>query len=288
MQTFIEVDHFQTPKASKRIEGDAFLCRKMPTENRLITVLSDGLGSGVKAGVLSTLTATMALTCISGNIPIERTARIINRTLPICSERKIRYATFTIVDISHDQEVKILEYDNPPYLLVRNGELVEIHKTTLRLPNRYRKEEGVQVSMFRAEPGDRLVFFSDGVVQSGMGTSAMPLGWGMAGVKAFVQQTILRDPTISARELARKVVQKSLWNDSLEAKDDVTCGVVYFRNPRKTLILTGPPFYSERDKELGELFRTYPGKKILCGGTTANIIARELGKKVTVQLNWLF
>ncbi len=284
MHTFIEVDHYQCPKGGHRMEGDVFLSRKNSTENRVISVLSDGLGSGVKAGVLSTLTATMAITCVAGDIPIERTAQIIHQTLPVCSERRIRYATFTIVDIGQNQEVRILEYDNPPYVLIRDGELVEVPKTVARLPSRYGRKTMIFVSSFVAQPGDRIVVFSDGVVQSGIGTQAMPLGWGNAGVRRFLRELVQRDLTISARELAQRVVQKSLWNDALEAKDDITCGVLYFRNPRRTLVLTGPPIAPERDKELASIFSVYKGKKIICGGTTATILSRELGKQIRVCL----
>lgn len=284
METFIEVDHYQCAKGTHRMEGDVFLSKKVPAENRVISVLSDGLGSGVKAGVLSTLTATMAITCVAGNIPIDRTAQIIHQTLPVCSERRIRYATFTIVDIGRNQEVRILEYDNPPYVLIRNGEIVEVPKTVTRLPSRYGRKTTLYVSSFVAQPGDRIVVFSDGVVQSGIGTPAMPLGWGHEGVQRFLLELVQRDPGLSAREIAHKVVRKSLWNDALEAKDDITCGVMYFRNPRRTLVLTGPPLAPERDRELASIFSQYRGKKIICGGTTATILARELGKQVRVCL----
>ncbi|MCX7786909.1 MAG: serine/threonine-protein phosphatase [Spirochaetes bacterium] len=284
METFIEVDHHQCPKGSYRMEGDIFLSKKILPENRVISVLSDGLGSGVKAGVLSTLTATMAITCMAGNVPIERAAQIIHQTLPVCSERRIRYATFTIVDVRGNQEVRILEYDNPPYVLIRDGEIVEVQKTVARLPSRYGRKTTISLSSFVAKPGDRIIVFSDGVVQSGIGTPAMPLGWGTEGVKKFLQEVVQRDPTLSARELAHTVVRKSLWNDALEAKDDITCGVLYFRNPRRALVLTGPPVAIERDKELASIFSVYRGKRIICGGTTATILARELGKQVRVCL----
>ena len=284
MNTFIEVDHYQASKSRQLAEGDVFLSRKIPGDNRVVSVLSDGLGSGIKAGVLSTLTATMALSCIAGDIPVERTARIIMKTLPVCSERRISYATFTIVDIDRNLNVRVMEYDNPPFILLRQGRIERIEKEPIRLQKTQKRENTLHHCIFVAQPGDRLVFFSDGVTQSGIGTGAMPLGWGYKGVENFVLDLVLKDAKISARDLARSLVKKSIWNDVMEAKDDITCGVIYFRDPRKTLVVTGPPIAAERDKDVAAMIRDFGGKKIVAGGTTANLVARELGRKVTVCL----
>ncbi|GAB1482499.1 hypothetical protein MASR2M78_13150 [Treponema sp.] len=123
-ETFIELGYYQMKKSGQGAEGDVFLSRKTE-DGRILSVLSDGLGSGIKAGVLATLTATMALKFIAEDIPICRAASIIMKTLPVCKERKISYATFTIVDINTSNELRIIEYDNPPYLLIREDTLVE-------------------------------------------------------------------------------------------------------------------------------------------------------------------
>lgn len=294
-ETFVEVGFHQTKKAGQGAEGDVFLSRKTE-DGRIITVLSDGLGSGIKAGVLATLTATMALKFIAEEIPLHRAASIIMKTLPVCKVRRISYATFTIVDIDSSNGVKIMEYDNPPYVLVRDRTLVEPIKSDLevaRARTGSRRAEalpdGAQVarmhySDFVARPGDRLVFFSDGVPQSGMGTRAKPIGWGNPAVQTFIASLVTEHPTISARELARRVVVEAEMNDAYQTKDDVTCGVIYFRRPRKLLVMTGPSVEKDRDREMAELFLKFQGRRVISGGTTANILARELGVTVTVTL----
>ena len=124
-ETFIEVGHFQLCKYNQHAEGDVFLSQKNPSDGRVITTLSDGLGSGIKAGVLATLTATMATKFIANDIPIRRAAEIIMNTLPVCKERGISYATFTLVDIEPNATVRIMEYDNPPYVLIRQQTVIE-------------------------------------------------------------------------------------------------------------------------------------------------------------------
>ena len=287
--TFIEVGHYQLCKYNMHVEGDVFLSQKNPSDGRVITALSDGLGSGIKAGVLATLTATMATRFIAMDIPIKRAAEIIMNTLPVCKERGISYATFTLIDIEPSAAVRIMEYDNPPYILVRQNTVVEPIKEMTELVRKNKKtaprrESILQYSRYDARPGDRLIFFSDGVTQSGMGSMVFPFGWGFENVQTFVLQCIEENPNISARELARKVVQQASSFDGFSPKDDITCGVIYFRNPRDMLVVTGPPVLKENDKVVAQLFDSFDGRKIVCGGTTANILSRELNRKINVIL----
>ena len=286
---FVEVGNYQIQKHHQGAAGDSFLSQKQEADGRIITVLSDGLGSGIKAGVLSTLTATMALKFVAADIPIKRAAKIILDTLPVCKERGISYATFTLVDIEPNGRVKIMEYDNPCYILIRQRTVVEPIKQCTQIERKNKKaaparEAILYYSDYKAAPGDRLIFFSDGVTQSGMGTRPYPFGWGAGNVQDFILDTIMTNPDISARDLARKVVLKSQLHDGYQAKDDITCGVIYFRHPRDLLILTGPPVNPERDAEMSHYFAQFGGRKIVAGGTTTNILARELGRAVKLNL----
>jgi len=110
---FIEVNSQQRNHHGERICGDVFLSENVREESRIITVLSDGMGHGVKANILATLTSTMALNFTKEHKEPDRIAEIIMNTLPVCSERKISYATFSIVDLESDGRANILEYDNP-------------------------------------------------------------------------------------------------------------------------------------------------------------------------------
>lgn len=281
--TFIEVGHYQLCKNGEAAPGDAFLSQKHDGDGRVITVLSDGLGSGIKAGVLSTLTATMAMKFVASDIPIRRAATIIMNTLPVCRERGISYATFTLVDIEPNSSVRIMEYDNPDYVLVRQNVVVEPIKQAMPIERKSAKsaptrEAILYYSDYRARPGDRLVFFSDGVTQSGMGMRLTPLGWGAAPVQEYILEEIAKRQDVSARELARSIVTRAVQNDQYQARDDITCAVIYFRHPRDLLIMTGPPVNPDHDAEMAREFTGFNGKKILCGGTTANIVSRELGK----------
>ena len=125
--------------------------------------------------------------------------------------------------------------------------------------------------------------FSDGVTQSGLGLS-MPLGWRIGGVNKFIERTLENNPEISSKELTKAIVNKALGLDGLASRDDITCACLYVRRPRRTLIVTGPPFSKESDPILGEKIKAFDGKTIVSGGTTALIVSRLFAKKLKVDL----
>jgi len=284
--TFLELSHHQTSKQGQSAPGDVFQSIKCD-DGRVVSVLSDGLGSGIKAGVLATLTATMAARCVAADIPLRRVAEFIMRSLPVCSERRISYATFTILDVAPGGRVRVVEYDNPPYVLLREGTLMEPIKTEMRLPRGRGGARGdavLRLSSFDARPGDRVVLYSDGVTQAGMGTGSWPLGWGDVGAQDYVQGLVAASGSLSARNLARSVVQEATVKDSWSPKDDITCGVAYWRHPRRLLVMTGPPVSRDRDRDMASMFSSFEGRKVLSGGTTATLVARELALKVRVDI----
>ena len=281
-ESFIEVDSCQRAKSGQLISGDVFLSEKVKQEGRIVTVLSDGLGSGVKASVLATMTATMALKFTASAMDMRRSAEIIMDTLPICSVRKISYSTFTVVDMASTGETRIIEHGNPPFLLVRPKGGPSVQKTEVR-PERW-QDRVISFSSFDVQREDRIIFFSDGITQAGMGEFRTPLGWGLEGVDKFVREKIDRYPHISARELSRLLVARAVEIDGLSAKDDITCGVVYFRSPRQLLVMTGAPFNRSHDRDLARMAERTLGRKVICGGTTANIVSRLLNRELEIDM----
>jgi hypothetical protein len=281
-ENFIEIDYCQRAKHGQLITGDVFLTEKVKQEGRIVSVLSDGLGSGVKASVLASMTATMALKFAASAMDIRRSAEIIMDTLPICSVRKISYSTFTVVDMADTGQTRIIEHGNPPFLLIRPDETPKVEKVEVR-PERWR-DRVISYTSFDVRREDRIVFFSDGISQAGMGEYRTPFGWGLPGVETYIREQIERHPHISARELSRALVARAEEVDGLTAKDDITCGVVYVRSPRQLLVMTGAPFNRAHDQDLARMAERTPGRKVICGGTTANIISRQLNRPIEIDL----
>jgi hypothetical protein len=280
---FIEIESCQQNKHGQDICGDSFMTHKLPEEDRVISVLSDGLGHGLKANILSTMTATMALKFTASDVDLICSAETIMNALPVCRVRNISYATYTIVDIRMQTDISIVEMDNPPFLLIRNGEAISVPFKEVESPSL--DERKMKTYSLKALPEDRLVIMSDGISQSGIGTEQLKLGWRVEGCKRFVLDQVCRDPHISARTLASRILAEALDNEvGNKAYDDMTVAVFYFRQPRRLLVLTGPPFHENRDAHFANIFETFKGRKVICGGTTANIVARELNREVVDHL----
>ncbi len=280
---FLDIDSCQFNKYRQYVTGDVVLTHKIKEENRVITCLSDGLGSGIKASVLANLTATMALKYTSNYADVTETAEVIMETLPVCSVRKISYSTFTIIDINSSGHARIIEHGNPDYVLLRGVESVHVPRSRIQLKKWSERE--VNISDFDFHIGDRLIYFSDGVSQAGMGLKDYPLGWGVKDVIRHLQQWIGWEKGISARQLARKIAMHARQIDSFEPKDDITSGVIYLRHPRLLLLVTGPPFSETRDQELASVVKSFNGRKVICGGTTAQILSRELDEEIEMDLD---
>lgn len=276
---FIEVNCQQKNHDGERICGDVFYSKRLQDEERTIVVLSDGMGHGVKANVLATLTSTMAFNFTKEHKDINTIAEIIMNTLPICSERKMSYSTFTIIDIEHNGETRILEYDNPECFIMRGTEVLHPEWQCIILNSD--KNAGKELKYCKLTPQieDRIIIWSDGITQSGLGTPEYPFGWS-SEAREFVAKIVKNEPDISARKLSTKVVNMAYVNDDYHSKDDTSCATIYFRNPRKLLICTGPPFEKENDSKLASIFNSFDGKKVICGATTVDIIARELKREV--------
>ena len=283
-ESFIEVNSQQRNHHGERICGDVFLSENVREENRIITVLSDGMGHGVKANILATLTSTMALNFTREHKEPDRIAEIIMNTLPVCSERQLSYATFSIIDIESDGRANILEYDNPRCIILKGSQPFNPDWRDVVLDKGKNAGKTLHKCSFYPAKEDRIILLSDGVAQSGMGSSAWPLGWERDNVQQYASSLVTNDISISAANLAGKIVNMAYKYDEYEAKDDISCAILYFREPRKLLICSGPPYEEEKDRTLTDRITDYKGKVILCGGTTADIVARELNREIVDEL----
>ncbi len=280
---FIDIDCSQMKKYNQNAYGDYFVSKRYPDEARLIAVLSDGLGSGIKANILSCMTATMLLQFIENQqIPIRKAAEIIMNSLPVCKIRRISYSTFSAIDVNDDGHAKIVEEGNPQFLWIRDNEIMEPQFETIQ--SKTFKNRKLKIYRIQLKLGDRLIFCSDGVTQAGLGGGRLKLGLRREGLIVLAKDKLAENPDISSSEFSQYLVNqaRNIETDR-KPKDDISACVLYFREPREALVFTGPPYHQQKDKEYAEMFANFKGKKAIAGGTTANLISRELNRPITMD-----
>lgn len=273
---FVDVYSESLFKKGEELCGD--MVETIRKKDETVVVLADGMGSGVKANILATLTSKIICTMISGDADIDDCVETISKTLPVCSERGVAYSTFTIIRVKHNGDVYTAEFDGPEIVVVRDGVLDEPEKTM-------RTIEGKDVweSNFRAEPGDMIVGFSDGVVHAGIG-KLINLGWKRVNVMEFIQRNF--DPQMSARDMTRALMEVCDQLYEGEPGDDTTVSTVRIMPRTETRVMVGPAASADMDEHEVMKLMSASGKKIVCGGTTSKVVARVLGQKVEVDLQY--
>ncbi len=281
---FIDIDCSQKKKYNQNAYGDFFKSERFTDMNRLVAVLSDGLGSGIKADILACMTSTMLLKFLKENADIEKSCEIIMNSLPVCKVRGISYSTFSAIDCYDDGKAIIVEEGNPDFIWIRDGEVLKPECTIIESKNF--KNRKMRVYDIKLELNDRIIFCSDGATQVAMGTKTYPLGLERDGLINIILSKLKMDKNISSSELSNYLIKQiELIAPDKKLLDDTSIVSIYCREPREALVFTGPPYHIEKDNYYANTFKNFKGKKAIAGGTTANIISRELNIPVKTDLS---
>lgn len=244
-------------------------------QDGFIGVLADGMGSGVKANILSTMGSTILSTMLSGGESVESAVDVVIRSLPVCSERGMNYCTFSVVHVDKMGIAKLVEFDNPQAWIIRNRQLVQPERSV-------RLVEGKKIyeSSLPLIEGDIIVVTSDGAVNAGM-DNQFSFRWNWDSVASWLCQRAHRFS--SSRRLATELVEavNNLYGG--KPTDDVTAMVLRFPETKIVNIMYGPPEYPEDDAFMVHEFLDSEGIKIICGGTTSNIVSRVMDSPVVTM-----
>ena len=249
-----------------------------PDENSTIVVLADGLGSGVKASILSTLTSKIISTMMANGLSLEDCVETIAATLPICSERKVAYSTFTILHIVNNEEAEIIQYDNPHVILLRDGENVEYPEIEMNIGGKK-----IYKSRVHLNENDIFIAMSDGCPHAGVGMS-LNFGWKREDIIEFMKTFYFVGYT--AKTLTTLLLDEVNKLYGGKPADDATVCTVRIRKREPMNILFGPPSNRDDCGKMMSLFFSKEGKHIICGGTTSSIAAKFLGKPLRVNLDF--
>lgn len=275
MNVSIDVSYKSLNKYGEELCGDKVEILK--TEDSEIVILADGMGSGVKANILATLTSKILGTMFLEGAPIEDCVETIAKTLPICGVRKVAYATFSILQIFHNGEAYLVEYDNPACIFIRDGKILDY-------PYEERKICGKKIREYRFQVRlkDCFALMSDGVIWAGEG-ELMNLNWTWEDMAGYALKCTKQ--TLSASRLAAMLTQVCYDLYGERPGDDTTVAVARIMERRIVNLFTGPPVEKEMDEQVIHDLMAGEGKKVVCGGTSANIAARVLGKEIVTHVD---
>lgn len=247
-------------------------------EKSTVIVLADGLGSGVKASILSTLTSKIISTMMAQGINIEECVATIAATLPVCSVRGVAYSTFTIIHLINNETAEIIQYDNPHVIVIRDDVNYDYPKTEMNIDGKK-----IFKSVINLRENDIFVAMSDGCPHAGIGLM-YNFGWKREDIIEFVET--LAPAEYTAKTLSTMIVDECNKLYANKPGDDATACVVRIRKRVPMNLLFGPPSNRDDAQRMMSLFFSKEGKHIVCGGTTSSIAAKYLGKEVKTTLNF--
>lgn len=279
MAITVDVAYKSLNKFTEVLCGDKVELLK--TDDSNIMILADGMGSGVKANILATLTSKILGTMFLNGATLEECVETIVETLPICKVRQVAYSTFSILQVFHSGAAYLVEFDNPSCIFIRNGKLVPI-------PQNIREVQGKKINEYRfqVQRGDALILMSDGTVHAGVG-QLLNFGWLWEDIAKYaVKQYAL---TISAMRLAAAICQACDELYQYRPGDDTTVACMRIINAKPVHLMTGPAQDPSMDEEMVRSFMSGDDstKRIVCGGTSATIVSRILKKRLDVSMDYV-
>lgn len=276
MALCLETGYTSINKTSEELCGDRVECTVCGDYTTL--VLADGLGSGVKANILSTLTSKILCTMVSNDVDIEDCVETILQSLPVCKVRGVAYSTFSVIHVNGKGEGVLFEFDNPQAILIRGEKCSDLPREAMNILGKT-----VYKSPLALQKDDVIVVMSDGVIHAGIGMT-LNLGWQRPEVKDFLDRTVKKG--MSARAVA--CLLAGVCNDLYLDKpgDDTTVAAVRIREALNVNIMVGPPVDKEKDDFYIARFLSGEGKKVVCGGTSSQIVARHLKTEVRASFDF--
>jgi hypothetical protein len=272
---YLDIAYKSLNKKGEELCGDKVEIFK--SDERSIIVLADGLGSGVKANILATLTSKIAITMLKKGAEIEEVIETIIHTLPVCKVRNVAYSTFSIIEIDDHLNCKIFESDNPPFFFIRNGKVMKPEKTIKKV-----HDKKINITAFKLQENDLLYLCSDGVVHAGVG-DFLDFGWEWPNVAGYLEKQTEAGAALQTQRVIAAC--NELYQES--PGDDTTVITIKVRKPVQLLLFTGPPINRELDVPFVNSFYESKGKKVVCGGTAANIVSRVLDQPINTHMNYV-
>jgi hypothetical protein len=276
METFLDINQRSLNKRGEELCGDQVRIQRIPDST--IIVLSDGMGTGVKANILATLTSEILINLLRQKVDLEETIRTVLKTLPIDSERRIAYATFTVLTIHHDDlRFEIINFDNPSPIFLSKGKVVELEEKNKKILGK-----NLRLSEGTLGLEDYLCLFSDGILYASPG-KILNMRWDRNQIAKYLCDQF-NQQIFYSHNIVNSIIAKTSQLYQEDVGDDATFIGVYVRAKKSLMVFTGPPVDNGFDYVFVDNLLDFDGRKIICGGTTANIVGSYLHASVETDV----
>lgn len=273
---YIETGHVSLSKYGEILCGD-HIETTSDEQGSSIVVLADGLGSGVKACILSTLTSKILSTMMANSMPMKDCISTMVSTLPICKVRQLAYSTFTIIRIANHREAEIIQYDNPNVIMLRDGKRYDYPVITEMIDGKKILKSKISLC-----ENDVFVAMSDGVHHAGVG-GVFDFGWDQSDIADFLER--FYDAKLNAKTISTMLLDLCYELYNGEPGDDTTVCTIKIRKRKQINLMIGPPESPEDVSKMMSLFFSKEGRYIVCGGTTSNLAAQHLQRPLDCSLS---
>lgn len=277
MNYCLECGYVSLTKKKEELCGDKV--EIIQNDSSITLVLADGLGSGVKANILATLTSKILSIMASNDIALDECVKTIISTLPVCKVRRVAYSTFSLIHLYDNGDGYLVEFDNPQAIILRDCEYFELPREEIIIEGKK-----IYVTKLHLQTDDMVFVMSDGVIHAGIGTY-LNLGWNREKVVSYLLRNI--NPNLSAKGAASIITSECYDLYEGEPGDDTSVACLKVRTSYPVSIMVGPPARKEADSEIVRKFLQTPGRKVCCGGTTSNIVARYLNEDVEPVMEYV-
>ena len=274
---FADIGYLSMNKFGEQLCGDHVDVLEQGEKDTII-VLADGLGSGVKASILSTLTSKIISTMMAAGLSMEHCVNTIADTLPICSVRGVAYSTFTLIHLLENKKAEVYQFDNPLIIVLRDGKHYCPPKHVHQIG-----DKTIYHSMIDLQENDLFIAMSDGVTHAGIGLDRK-FGWEREDIISYLES--LYDPNFSAKTWATILLEEVNNLYRFKPGDDTTVCAIRMRKNEALNVMFGPPAVHEETDRMIEEFLASQGKHVVCGGTTSSLVAEYLGVDLIPNLDY--
>jgi len=270
-------------------------------------ICADGIGSGIRAHIAAQMCVSRLTESLQQELSLRMAFQSVASTMQASRDPQKPFAAFSIARIRSDGYATVFSYDAPPPIMISRQGATVLANRPFSLPGGLALESSCQLDM-----GEGILLMSDGITQAGLGYGPNT-EWTSEGVVRFINSKISSRVKLSlspamlhkealarwrgdVQESARSfspyspdarhqatVRQNAKGRTSFSGGDDCSIMLGLCRTGQTVNVLTGPPLDRDDDTATIKRFLQSPGLKIVCGGTTAKLVAKHLNVPLEME-----